>query len=129
MTLPCKSWFVRWTEEPEVVAAIRTALDHCRSVTSVTPGGSRERDSATELSDWDLYLEGDPEAMTVQVPEVIASFRPLTAFWEPLAEEAGYMVVIDGPIKVDVFPTGIVKISGPPGRVRFDYRVAPPPRQ
>jgi hypothetical protein len=101
-----KNSFVRRTEEPEVVVAIRTALAHCSSVTSVTLGGSRERGGATELSDWDLYLEGDPEQMMVQVPDVIASFGPLAAFWEPLAEEAGYMVVMDGPIKVDVFPTG-----------------------
>jgi hypothetical protein len=72
----------------------------------VTLGGSRERGRPTELSDWDLYLVGDPEAMMAEVPTVIASFRPLAAFWEPLAEEAGYMVVLDGPIKVDVFPTG-----------------------
>jgi hypothetical protein len=97
---------VRWTEEPEAVVAVRTALEHCSSVTSVTLGGSRERGRATELSDWDLYLEGDPETMMVQVPEVIAPFGPLAAFWEPLAEEAGYMVVLDGPIKMDVFPTG-----------------------
>ena len=44
--------------------------------------------------------------MTADVPVVIASFRALAAFWEPLAEAAGYMVVLDGPTKVDVFPTG-----------------------
>jgi hypothetical protein len=80
----------------------------------VTVGGSRARGRATELSDWDLYLEGNPEAMMVQVPEVIASFGPLAAFWEPLAEEAGYMVVLDGPIKVDVFPTGGRRRIQPP---------------
>jgi hypothetical protein len=80
----------------------------------VTLGGSRERGRATELSDWDLYLVGDPEAMMVQVPGVIASFGPLAAFWEPLAEEAGYMVVMDGPTKVDVFPTGGRRRIQPP---------------
>ena len=102
------------TEEPEVVTAIRTALERCSAVTSVTLGGSRERGGATELSDWDLYLVGDPEAMMVQVPEVVASFGPLAAFWEPLAEEAGYMVVMDGPTKVDVFPTGGRRRIQPP---------------
>jgi hypothetical protein len=81
---------------------------------SVTLGGSRERGTATELSDWDLYLAGDPEAMMVQVPVVIASFGPLAAFWEPLAEEAGYMVVMDGPTKVDIFPTGGRRRIQPP---------------
>ncbi len=50
----------------------------------------------------------------VQVPAVIASFGPLAAFWEPLAEEAGYMVVLDGPTKVDVFPTGGRRRIQPP---------------
>jgi hypothetical protein len=102
------------TEEPEIVVAIRAALERCNSVTSVTLGGSRELDRATELSDWDLSLEGDPEAMMVHVPDVIASFGPLAAFWEPLAEEAGYMVVMNGPIKVDVFPTGARRRIQPP---------------
>jgi hypothetical protein len=102
------------TGEPEVVTAIRTALERCSAVTSVTLGGSRERGGATKLSDWDFYLAGDSEAMMAEVPVVIASFAPLAAFWEPLAEEAGYMVVMDGPTKVDVFPTGGRRPIQPP---------------
>ncbi len=102
------------TETPEIVVAIRTALEDCSSIASLSLGGSREGGRATELSDWDLYLEGDSEAMMVQIPEVIASFGPLAAFWEPLAEEAGYMVVMDGPTKVDVFPRGARRRIQPP---------------
>jgi predicted nucleotidyltransferase len=105
---------VRATGEPEVVTAIRTALERCSAVTSVRLGGSRERDTATQLSDWDLYLVGDPVRMMEEVPAIVASFRPLAAFWEPLAEEAGYMVVLDGPTKVDVFPTGARRRKQPP---------------
>jgi predicted nucleotidyltransferase len=105
---------VRRAGEPEVVAAVRTALEACSAVTSVTLGGSRERGRATELSDWDFYLAGDPDAMMAEVPVVMASFRPLAAFWEPLAEEAGYMVVLDGPTKVDVFPLGGRRRIQPP---------------
>ncbi len=100
--------------EPEVVAAVRTALEACSAVTSVTLGGSRGRGRPTGLSDWDFYLVGDPDAMMAEVPGVIASFRPLAAFWEPLAEEAGYMVVLDGPTKVDVFPQGGRRRIQPP---------------
>jgi predicted nucleotidyltransferase len=100
--------------EPKVVAAIRRALERCSAVTSVTLGGSRERGRATELSDWDFYLVGDSEAMMAEVPFVIAPFGPLAAFWEPLAEEAGYMVVLDGPTKVDVFPMGGRRRIRPP---------------
>jgi len=96
------------------VTAIRTELERSSAVSSVTLGGSRSRERETALSDWDLYLEGDPAAMMAEVPAVIASFRPLAAFWEPLAEEAGYMVVLDGPIKVDIFPIGARRQIQPP---------------
>jgi predicted nucleotidyltransferase len=114
---PCDSGFVRKTAEPEVVTAITKALEHCSAVTSVTLGGSRKRGGATALSDWDLYLVGDRGAMMREVPAIIASFRPLAAFWEPLAEEAGYMIVLDGPTKVDVFATGCRRRIQPPWRV------------
>jgi predicted nucleotidyltransferase len=104
----------RGRAEPEVVTAVRTALEQCGAVTAVTLGGSRERGEATELSDWDLHLAGDPAAMVAEVPAIIASFGPLAAFWEPLAEAAGYMVVLDGPLKVDVFPTGARRPIQPP---------------
>jgi hypothetical protein len=94
----------------------------CRSdvVPSVVLGGSRARGLATELSDWDLYLRGDPEGMLEDVPRLVASFGPLAAFWEPLAEEAGYMVVMDGPIKVDIFPLGATRRIQPPWALRTD---------
>lgn len=111
-------------KEPEVVAAIRAALAGSRHVSSVVLGGSRSRETATELSDWDLYVEGDPEGMVADVPRVIAAFRPLAAFWEPLAEEAGYMVVLDGPLKVDVFPLGARRRLQPAWTASADTLVA-----
>jgi hypothetical protein len=108
------------TGEPEVVAAVRTALERSSAVASVTLGGSRAHGGATELSDWDLYLAGDLERMMAEVPAIVASFGPLAAFWEPLAEEAGYMVVLDGPTKVDVFPTGGRRRIQPPWVLRAE---------
>jgi len=100
--------------EPHGVAAIRVALERTKGISSVTLGGSRSRGEATELSDWDLYLEGDPHTMMAEVPAVVASLEPLAAFWEPLDEKAGYMVVLDGPVKVDVFPLGAGRQIQPP---------------
>jgi hypothetical protein len=97
-----------------VVSAIRSALGRSEVVSSVVLGGSRTRGLATELSDWDLYVEGDPEGMVEEIPRLVASFGPLAAFWEPLAEEAGYMVVMDGPVKVDIFPLGATRLIQPP---------------
>lgn len=106
--------------EPAVVTGIREALDGSRVVSSVVLGGSRARGAATALSDWDLYLEGEPEAMMEEIPGLVASFGPLAAFWEPLSEQAGYMAVLDGPTKVDVFPIGAVRTIRPPWRSSAD---------
>jgi hypothetical protein len=115
---------VSWADEPDVVTAIRTALEASRHVSSVLPAGSRARGTATELSDWDLCLKGDREGMMTEVPALIASFGPLAAFWEPLAEQAGYMAVMDGPVKVDVFPIGARRQIQPPWVLSADTLVA-----
>jgi hypothetical protein len=52
--------------------------------------------------------------MMAEIPALVASLGPLAAFWEPLSEQAGYMVVMDGPIKVDVFPVGARRQIQPP---------------
>jgi DNA-binding transcriptional LysR family regulator len=107
-------------EVPEVVTALRRGLDASGVVSSVVLGGSQAREAATALSDWDIYVEGDPDGMVAVIPDLVASLRPLTAFWEPLAEEAGYMVVFNGPIKVDVFPAGAKRPIQPPWQLRSD---------
>jgi len=111
---------VGWAGEPDAIRAIRETLGASQVVSSVVLGGSRARGRATELSDWDLYVEGEPEGMMREIPARVASFGPLAAFWEPLSEEAGYMVVIDGPTKVDVFPLGARRQIQPPWRLNAD---------
>jgi hypothetical protein len=106
--------------EPDVVRAVRQALGASEVVSSVLLGGSRARGRATELSDWDIYVEGEPEGMMREIPALVASFSPLAAFWEPLSEEAGYMVVMAGPTKVDIFPLGARRHIQPPWRLSAD---------
>ena len=78
-----------WPGEPDVVVAIREALERSQVVASVVLGGSRARGTATGLSDWDLYLEGEPADLVADIPVLVASLQPLAAFWEPLSEQAG----------------------------------------
>ena len=103
-----------------MVTAIRAALDESKVVSSVVLGGSRAQRAATALSDWDLYVEGEPEGMMEEIPALIASFGPLAAFWEPLSEQAGYMAVMEGPTKVDVFPIGASRRIQPPWLLSAD---------
>jgi hypothetical protein len=111
---------VSWAGEPEVVKAVREALGASDVVSSVVLGGSRAAGSATELSDWDIYVEGEPEEMMAEIPALVASLGPLAAFWEPLSEAAGYMVVMVGPTKIDVFPLGARRHIQPPWRLDAD---------
>jgi hypothetical protein len=105
--------------EPEVVVAIRQGLERSDVVARVVLGGSRALGTATALSDRDLYLEDEPADLMAEIPALIASLQPLAAFWEPLSEQAGYMIIMDGPGKVDMFPSrGSRQIQPPwaPGR-------------
>jgi hypothetical protein len=111
---------VSWAGEPDVVTAIREALEGSKVVSSVVLGGSRARGAATALSDWDLYVDGEPEGMMEEIPALVASVGPLAAFWEPLSEQAGYMTVMDGPTKVDVFPIGATRSIQPPWLLSAD---------
>jgi hypothetical protein len=58
--------------------------------------------------------------MVAEIPALVASVEPLAAFWDPLSEEAAYMVVVDGPVKVDVFPIGAGRRIQPPWLVSAD---------
>jgi hypothetical protein len=84
------------------------------AVGALTLGGSRAKGSATPLSDWDLRLEGEPAKLMAEIPGLMAPVRPLGAFWEPLSEDAGYMMVMDGPVKIDLFPIGGRRSLQPP---------------
>jgi nucleotidyltransferase-like protein len=117
-------WLVSRGGEPDAVRAIWTALDGSRVVSSVVLGGSRARGTATELSDWDLYLEGDPDRLMAEIPGLVASLAPLAAFWDPLPEQVGYMVVMNGPIKVDLFPIGASRPMQPPWVLGVDSLVS-----
>ncbi|MBV9366189.1 MAG: nucleotidyltransferase domain-containing protein [Solirubrobacterales bacterium] len=102
------------TEAPEIVRMVWHTLGSTDAVGALILGGSRAKGSATELSDWDLYLEGEPAKLMAEVPGLMAPLRPLGAFWEPLSEEAGYMMVMDGPVKIDLFPIGGRRSLQPP---------------
>lgn len=97
-----------------MVRAVWQAAASHPVVESVILGGSRADGRATDLSDWDLYLHGDPDLVMAAIPKLVAPLRPLAAFWEPLAQEAGYMTVMTGPVKVDLFPVGAYRPLQPP---------------
>ena len=103
---------------PDVVRTVWQALELSDAVGGISLGGSRAKGYATKLSDWDLYLKGEPTRLMAELPGLVAPLRPLAAFWEPLSEEAGYMMVMDGPVKIDLFPVGGRRPLQPPWELR-----------
>jgi predicted nucleotidyltransferase len=102
-------------EAPELVQMVWRAFKTSKAVTDISLGGSRAKGDATELSDWDLYLQGDPARLMAELPGLVAALDPLAGFWEALFEEAGYMMVMDGPLKIDLFPLGARRSLQPLG--------------
>lgn len=72
-------------------------------VSRVTIIGSRLRGDAAEWSDWDFLVEtSDFEAISTALPSLTEILSPLTYLWDPLSRRSNYMMIIRGPVKIDL---------------------------
>jgi len=73
------------------------------AVRHVVLTGSRMRGDATEWSDWDFLVEtNDFEAVSIALPSLTESLEPLARLWDPLSRHSIYMMILKGPVKVDI---------------------------
>ena len=88
------------TLDERVIEAIGPVVRSIRLV------GSRAEGRATELSDWDFRVETDDfDSLKLALPELVAPLEPLAAQWDRLSDEWCYMLMLRGPVKVDlIFP-------------------------
>ncbi len=74
------------------------------AVKSVKLIGSRARGEATRWSDWDFEIETDEiDTVDAALPELMAPLQPLYAFHDPLSHLYLYIMVLRGPVNVDLF--------------------------
>jgi hypothetical protein len=87
-------------------ARVRAAVEPHPAVESVRLAGSRSRGEETPLSDWDFKVETpDFEALAAALPQLVGPLDPLARQWDRLSPFPTYMLVLRGPVKVDlVFP-------------------------
>jgi predicted nucleotidyltransferase len=72
-------------------------------VRAVTLTGSRARGETTALSDLDLKVEVDDFARFKEdLPELVDELEPLGKLWDPLGTHWNYMLMLPGPLKVDI---------------------------
>ena len=82
---------------------LRAALTPHPAVQSVRLVGSRARAEEGPLSDWDFAVDAaNPRAAAATLPELVESLEPLAAQWDRLAESSCFMLMLPGPVKVDL---------------------------
>jgi hypothetical protein len=107
------------------VAAVKAALEAHPAVTSVELVGSRAGGEAHELSDWDLSVQtGDFDRLSSDLPALLAPVRPLAHFWDPYSNHHALMVILSGPMKLDVCFFDRPRSYDPPYGVRADNLAA-----
>jgi hypothetical protein len=76
------------------------------AVRSIQLVGSRAEGRASERSDWDFCIETDDfDALAHELPHLLAPLAPLTQQWDRLGPYHCWMLVLPGPVKVEMlFP-------------------------
>jgi hypothetical protein len=75
-------------------------------VRSIALVGSRATGHARPDSDWDFRVEArDFDAVATALPSLLAPLEPLAQQWDRLSDEQCWMLILRGPVKVDlIFP-------------------------
>ena len=77
--------------------------------------GSRAAGRARPDSDWDFLVEThDFDAVAAALPELVAPLEPLAAQWDRLSDQQCWMLVLRGPVKVDLIFPGEPHAHEPP---------------
>jgi hypothetical protein len=93
-------------DDRDLAASVKAALLPHPHVLSVELVGSRATGSPTRLSDWDFEVMTDGfDAVARELPSLVARLEPLAQQWDRISEYPCYMLMLIGPVKVDlIFP-------------------------
>jgi hypothetical protein len=65
--------------------------------------GSRAEGRATEHSDWDFRVETtDFDAVAGALPDLLEALAPIAQQWDRLSTHACWMLMLPGPVKIDL---------------------------
>jgi len=83
--------------------AVPAALGRHPAVVAVRLVGSRARGEAAALSDWDFIVEtGDFGSVAADIEGLVAPLDPIAQQWDRLSQEWCYMLMLRGPVKIDL---------------------------
>jgi hypothetical protein len=102
----------------ELQAAVREALEPHPAVDSVELAGSRAKGTDTPLSDWDFQVEtSDFGALVMALPGLVEPLEPLSRQWDRYSPHPTYMLMLRGPLKLDLLFLGRLNEPRPPWSV------------
>ena len=88
------------------------------AVTDLELRGSRARGDAGPFSDWDFVVwTSDFAATRAGLAKVRDDLDALAALWDGLSDVPCYMLILDGPVKVDLIFEGVKNDPEPPWEV------------
>jgi hypothetical protein len=90
----------------DITESVRAVLLRHPRVRRVELVGSRAAGSATRLSDWDFVVATDDfDVVARALPAMVTDLAPLGKQWDRISEYPCYMLLLSGPVKVDlIFP-------------------------
>ena len=105
-------------DDRDLASSVRAALLQHPHVRDVELVGSRATGSSTPLSDWDFAVTTDRfDAVAPELPSLVAGLEPLAQQWDRISEYPCYMLMLIGPVKVDLIFPGEPYESLPPWTV------------
>jgi hypothetical protein len=90
----------------DIAASIESVLLPHPAIRGVELVGSRADGSPTRLSDWDFVVVTDGfDDVARALPELVTPLDPLAQQWDRISAYPCYMLMLEGPVKVDlIFP-------------------------
>jgi hypothetical protein len=88
----------------DLASLVGAALLAHRQVRAVELVGSRAAGTTTPLSDWDFRVQvaGAFAVVAAALPRLVSVLAPLAGQWDRLSSHQCYMLMLDGPVKVDL---------------------------
>jgi predicted nucleotidyltransferase len=98
--------------------AVVAAVSPHPAVRRIELVGSRAEGRATRWSDWDFGVQTSDFAVLAEaLPELLAPLKPLVQQWDRLSSEQCWMLILSGPVKVDLIFREEAHVKEGPWRV------------